>query len=110
MPPAIPLSALLMPSLIYRPEARLDLKLVYGRISQNNPGAAANFVRSIDQKARLLAESPRMGRTRPELGPNLRSFPVGDYLIIYEESTADTIEVVRVLHGSRDLETIFRDS
>jgi toxin ParE1/3/4 len=43
-----------------------------------------------------------MGRERPDLRAGLRSFTVGSYLIIYRP-LADGIEVVRVLHGARDL-------
>ena len=49
-----------------------------------------------------------MGRKRDELLPNLRSFPVGSYLIFYHPINQG-IEVVRVLHGSRDIPNFFVD-
>jgi toxin ParE1/3/4 len=47
-----------------------------------------------------------MGRRRDELAPGLRSFPAGRYVIFYLPLT-DGVDIVRVLHGSRDIETVF---
>ena len=47
-----------------------------------------------------------MGRSREELVPKLRSFPVGNYVIFYQP-ISDGVEIVRVLHGSRDIESLF---
>jgi len=43
-----------------------------------------------------------MGRTRDELVPGLRSLPFGRYVIFYR-ALDDGSEIVRVLHGARDL-------
>jgi len=43
-----------------------------------------------------------MGRKVEELAPNLRSFPIGSYLIFYRP-VEDGIELIRVLHGARDI-------
>jgi toxin ParE1/3/4 len=40
------------------------------------------------------------------LSEGLRSFPVGDYLVFYREADQG-IEIVRVLHGSRDIAALF---
>jgi toxin ParE1/3/4 len=53
----------------------------------------------------LLAIQPRAGRLRPELAPELRSFPVGRYVVFYRPQD-DGIDVVRVLHSARDIESI----
>jgi toxin ParE1/3/4 len=44
-----------------------------------------------------------MGRARPELAPDLRSFPFGRYVIFYMP-LSDGIDVVRVLHSARDID------
>ena len=49
-----------------------------------------------------------MGRRRPELAPNIRSLTVGRYVVFYQPLFRG-IEVVRVLHGSRDIESIFEN-
>lgn len=49
-----------------------------------------------------------MGRDRSNLAANLRSFPVKSFVIFYRPAN-DTVEIVRVLYGARDIESIFRD-
>ena len=48
-----------------------------------------------------------MGRPRPELAPGLRSFVVHPYVIFFRPAE-DTIEVIRVLRGSRDIAAIMK--
>ncbi|QDW36087.1 type II toxin-antitoxin system RelE/ParE family toxin [Bradyrhizobium sp. KBS0727] len=43
------------------------------------------------------------GRKRPELRSDLRSFPVGNYIIFYVP-LPDVIEVVRVMSGLQDID------
>jgi toxin ParE1/3/4 len=50
----------------------------------------------------LLSEFPGLGRPRDELAESLRSFPVGNYVIFYLP-LGDGINVIRVLHGARDI-------
>lgn len=58
------------------------------------------------EKFELLRDFPKLGRERPELFIGSRSFPVGKYIIIYQPH--DTIEkIVRVLHGSTNLDDLF---
>jgi toxin ParE1/3/4 len=47
-----------------------------------------------------------IGRARPELFADLRSLPFGRYVIFYLPRKRG-IEVVRVLHGARDLKSLF---
>ena len=47
-----------------------------------------------------------MGRKRDELSPILRSFPIDDYLIFYQQ-VEEGIEIARVVSGYRDLNTLF---
>jgi toxin ParE1/3/4 len=49
-----------------------------------------------------------MGRSRLELAPDLRSFPVGQYVIFYLPLPKG-VEIVRVLHGARDIESILQE-
>jgi toxin ParE1/3/4 len=46
-----------------------------------------------------------MGRTREELGPGLRSVLVQRYVLFYRVTTSG-VEVLRILHGVRDLESL----
>lgn len=62
----------------------------------------------IDQMLTKLADFPQIGQNCEELAPGLPSFPVGHYLIFYLE-TSNGIEVVRVLHGARDIPAILEE-
>ena len=75
-------------------------------IAQDNPEAAAGFVDKMARIFALLAASPEIGRQRKELAPNLRSFPVDRYVAFYIP-IKNGIEVLRVLHGARDIPTNF---
>jgi toxin ParE1/3/4 len=54
----------------------------------------------------MLAKYPEAGRERPEIAAGLRSFPIGKYVLFYRP-IHDGVEIVRVLHGSRDIDSIF---
>ena len=95
-----------MPSILLRPRAKADLGEIWGYIADDSETRADAFIVAIEQKLRLLARQPSMGRKREILAAGLRSFPVGRYVIFYR-SIQDGIDVIRVLHGSRDLEAIF---
>src|SRR5207302_9593484 len=57
----------------------------------------------------LLASYPQLGRRRDnDLRPGLRSFPVGEYVIIYRIEVQDDVLILRVLRGSRNLQALFR--
>ena len=47
-----------------------------------------------------------MGRLRPGIAPELRYFTVGKYLILYR-TVPDGVQIVRVIHGARDLPHLF---
>lgn len=96
-----------MPRLTFAPSALADLDGIADHIGQDNPDAAGRFVRKIKETCRLIAGRPLMGRARNDLLPELRSFPVGNYLLFYDV-TSGGVEIVRVVHGSRDLPAVFR--
>jgi toxin ParE1/3/4 len=87
--------------------ARADLQEIHSHIAKDKPEAARRFVERLRAKARQLAETPGMGRSRGEdLRPNLFSFPVGQYILFYREQPGGIV-LVRVIHGSRDLPALF---
>ena len=90
------------------PQAQEDLLEIWLRIAQDSPLHADHFLDFLDEKMRLLATSPRLGRLYPELADGLRGFPANDYMVFYREASQG-IEVVRVLHGARDIATLFQD-
>jgi len=97
-----------MPFVVVRPQAEDDLAEIWAYIAEGRPDYADAFIGRIDREFRLLARNPGIGRARPELSDRLRSLPVGRYVIYYVPHK-NGIEVVRVLHGARDLESLFED-
>jgi toxin ParE1/3/4 len=95
-----------MPVIIKLARAKADLTEIWDYIAEDSEIQADAFINTVDQKFLLLSEQPNLGRTRYELAKNMRSFPLGRYVIFYGV-IADGIEVVRVLHGARDIATIF---
>jgi toxin ParE1/3/4 len=96
-----------MPVIVKLPRAKSDLVEIWDYIADDSEVRADAFVEAIDQKLSASARRPNMGRLRDELANGLRSFPVGRYVIFYRP-ISEGIEIVRVLHGARDLGAIFR--
>ena len=92
--------------IVKRPQALQDLAEIWGYIADDSPGRADEFADLIDSKFQTLARQPSMGRVRSELGPGFRSFVVGRYVIFYLP-LENGIEIVRVIHGARDIEAVF---
>lgn len=70
---------------------------------------ADSTLANIESKFRLLAQFPISGRMRDELFAGFRSYSAGDFVIFYR-ILETTVEVVRVLHGRRDIDVIFNES
>jgi toxin ParE1/3/4 len=79
-----------------------DLTRIGDTIAKDNRAAAAAFIESIRRHCYLLASVPLMGRARPDMGQDIRSFPHGRYIVFYRfRSAIDRVEVLRVWHGRR---------
>jgi toxin ParE1/3/4 len=89
------------------PQAHLDLVQLWLYVGERDPRAADRLLDRIEAKCRLLAGMPGMGRARPELRPDLRSFPVGPFMIFYRPIDGG-IEIVRVTRGARDLPALLK--
>jgi len=83
-----------------------DLAEIWAYIAEDSTRHANAFAARLDQEFRMLARQPNIGRERPELLAGLRSIPVERYVVFYIP-TSRAIEVVRVLHGARDLTPFF---
>ena len=83
-----------------------DINRIWDYIADTSPQRASKFVRRIKEKLALLAENPMMGRARPELADDLRSFRIEKYVIFYRP-VAEGIIVVRIVHSRQDLEGMF---
>ena len=92
--------------LIKTPEAEKDLEDIGLYIAQDNPAAAYKIIDKIEDTYFLLAEFPLIGRMRPDIAEDARSFAVGSFIILYRVIDGG-IEIVRVVHGARDMSGLF---
>ncbi len=85
-----------------------DLQAGARFIRHGNPAAARSFLEAAYDTFEFLAQNPGVGRVRFDLGfPEVRSWRVEGfrrYLIFYREIPGG-VQIWRLLHGSRDLET-----
>ena len=95
-----------MPELIISPEAHQDLLDIWLYIAEDSTINADRFLDNLRAKSINLTEFTEMGIDRQELAKDLRSFPVDRY-VLYYRPVIEGIELVRVLHGSRDSQSIF---
>jgi toxin ParE1/3/4 len=80
---------------------------VYIARASGSPELALRFTRRLRAKCAELARQPfTMGRPRPELGQDLRSYAFGRYVIFFRYR-GETMEVVTILEGHRDIEAVF---
>ncbi len=92
------------------PEAETDLDDIWYYIAKESSSIeiADRLIDSITARFVLLTTYPHVGRRRDEdLRPGLRSFPVGEYVIIYRVA-GDDVLILRVMRGSRDIEALLR--
>ena len=84
-----------------------DLADIWAYIALDSPDNTDLFIDRIFRICQQgLASNPRLGRTREELSPGLRSLVFESYVIFYHPMP-NGVAVVRVLHGVRDIESIF---
>jgi toxin ParE1/3/4 len=89
-----------------RPEAESDVIEIWVYIAEDSIAEADRWIDRLDERLRLWATQPTIGRLREELAPSLRSMPFGRYVVFFV-AAQDGIDVVRVLHSSRDVDTNF---
>ena len=94
---------------IISPAASRDLDEISDYFVSRNIEAGERFVDAFDQKCRNLVKFPRIGRSYAEIEPLLRGVPLNGYIILYR-LREDGVEIVRVVSGYRNLESLFSES
>ena len=90
-----------------RAEADLDDIWLYVARESGSMNVANRLLDAITDKFYFLSNFPYAGRPRDlEFGAGTRSFPVGEYVILYCVEGEDVF-ILRVVHGKRDFETLF---
>jgi toxin ParE1/3/4 len=91
-----------MSKVIISPAAEEDALQIWEYIASDNSRAADQTLDQFDDLFENLKKNPLLGKGVSELGEDLRVFYVGRYDIFYRV-TSHTIEIVRMLHSSREI-------
>ena len=95
-----------MAAVFFTRQAREDLIDIWLHIAADDPGAADRVLDRLEMAAMNLIENPRMGPARDDIRQGLRYLVSDTYLILYR-IVKDGVEIVRVVHGRRDLFGLF---
>jgi toxin ParE1/3/4 len=88
-------------------EAELDSIWLYIAKRSGSMDIADRLIDSITARFCLLAQNPFLGRSRDyDLRPGLRSFAVGNYVIIYRPENEDVL-ILHVVHGNQNIQALF---
>lgn len=87
-----------------RHTARADLLNIWLSIATASPSAADRVFDRIEERTQM--RWPEAGTACPALHPEARMLVQRPYLILYR-ITPDSVQIVRVLHGARDIDSAF---
>jgi toxin ParE1/3/4 len=93
------------------PQADADLDEIWYYVATKSGSVdiADRIIDSITDRFVLLANHPNIGRARDkDLLLRLRSFPVGEFVIIYRIEDDDVL-ILRVLRDRRDIAALFSE-
>lgn len=91
-----------MPRLRHTARARADLLNIWLSIATESPAAADRVFDRIEERTQMLMRWPEAGTVCPALHPEARMLVQRPYLILYRVMP-DGVQIVRVLHGARDI-------
>lgn len=87
----------------FRPRGLADLDEILDYTTEAwNEIQADRYVLGLRDGLEMLAEQPGLGRVRDDLHPGLRAFLYSRHIIFYQGAPWG-IDVVRILHVSRDI-------
>jgi plasmid stabilization system protein ParE len=94
--------------IVWSYEASADIEALANYISRDSIFYAAAFIQETLDVSRSLNEFSERGRVVPEFGyPNIRELFVREYRLIYSIEE-DRIVLLGLVHGKRDLKTLWR--
>ena len=86
----------------YTKAATTDLADILTHIAKDKPDAALAWVEKIESKCLLIASSPEIGESKPQLGAGVRASAVGRYVIFHRQAN-QRVEILRVIPGDRNI-------
>lgn len=94
-------------NLVIRPQADSDIDTAFDYLKQDNPKVAIDFLNAVEHNFSLIKQNPKIGSCKYEgLFPvkGLRFFKTGKFpWLIFYFYNHPTIDIVRILHSTRDL-------
>jgi toxin ParE1/3/4 len=91
--------------------ARRDLDQIAAYLEQEaGKRVAGRWVRRLEARILQLADFPHAGAEDDQLGVGRRRLVERPYLIVYRILAPNLVRVVRVVHGARDLPSLFKDA
>ncbi len=94
------------------PEAAADLYDIWSYIASGNPEAADRVETAIYEACAFVAAGPMRGQVRIDLTRRpLRFWTVQrypNYILVYDPATSP-LQVIRILHGMRDVKRILEN-
>ncbi|MEH1765838.1 MAG: type II toxin-antitoxin system RelE/ParE family toxin [Nostoc sp.] len=89
-------------------EASQDLDEILDYFLVRNINVGERFIQGFNKKCQNIAQFPNIGRSYANFDPSLRGIPLDSYIIFYRVFE-DSVVIVRVISGYRDLKSIFTD-
>jgi toxin ParE1/3/4 len=97
-----------MTDIVVSRRARDDFKRIWRYIALDNEEAADRLLLALDAKIERLRTFPEIGSRRDEIRQGARALVHGSTLVLCEyRPTDDTVEIVAIVEGMRDLGQIF---
>jgi toxin ParE1/3/4 len=93
-----------VPQLRHTSRARADLLDIWLAIATDNPAAADRLFDRLEERAQILTSWPQAGAACPSIAADARMLVERPYLILYRV-IPDGVQIVRVLHGARDIDS-----
>lgn len=86
--------------------ATQDLQAIIDYFATTNVDAGDKFIGKFEAWCQKLRTFPMIGKRYDGLRVGLRGVPIDEYILFYQV-TDDVIEIIRVVHGKRDLISLF---
>jgi len=83
-------------------QAEEDLIGLWSWVALDSEYAADALLDRLETRMQLLASFPQAGPARSDIRPGMRMLVVEEYLVLYR-ILPEAVEIVRVVHGRRDL-------
>ena len=95
------------PEVILTPQAREDIKQIATYIKEDSPQSSLAFRHTLENIYEVLLELPEIGTARNFHNPEMKGLRMLPVRLIFYRSTPEGLEIVRVIHGARDLPSLF---